>query len=199
MIELSVQEELHLVEQAKKDIVVFEKLYDLYFQSIFSYCRNRLPNRESAEDVTSIVFLKAVEAIKNFDTRKGIRFGSWLYRTAHNAIIDYLKKQKVHLFLSVEDAEELPEIAVDVEDPAISQEHRIKVFTVLTLLHERYQHILSLKFFEEMDNPEIASIMQIKPTQVSVLLYRALQDFRKKFLERYPSTDIFSLDNRFIK
>jgi RNA polymerase sigma-70 factor (ECF subfamily) len=199
MQELSVTDELTLVTQAKKDISAFEKIYDLYFSYIYRYCRNRLPNNEMAEDVVSTVFLKAVTAVQTFNTAKGIRFGSWLYKAAHNAIIDALKKQKHHLFISVDDTEDWPEIGAELVDPAERHEQRAKVLSVLNRLHERYQFVLTLSFFEEFDHARIAAIMGIKTTQVSVILYRALQQFKKIYTSMYKSSDIFTLDNRYSK
>lgn len=197
MQELSVTEELHLVTKAKTEIAAFEELYELYFPYIYRYCRNRLPNKELAEDVVSTVFMKAVTAIATFNTAKGVRFGSWLYKTAHNTIIDTLKKRKEHIYISVEDAEDLPEIESEQVSLAEKGELRAQVLTVLNIMNSRYQFILTLYFFEEFDHARISSIIGIKTAQVSVLLHRALKQFKSIYTKLYKTSEIFSLDNRY--
>jgi len=89
---MSLEEELKLIENAQSNIQSFAALYDIYFPKIYSYCLNRLCNKENAEDVTSQVFLKSIEIVKSFDTKRSIRLGPWLYAIAHNLIIDTIRK-----------------------------------------------------------------------------------------------------------
>jgi RNA polymerase sigma-70 factor (ECF subfamily) len=199
MEELSVTEELSLVAAAKTDISAFERLYDLYFNYIYRYCRNRLPNKEMTEDVVSLVFTKAITAIKQFDTSKGFRFGSWLYKTAHNAIIDLLKKERHSQKVSLDDIEEFSELTASDPDYAEKTEERTRVLTVLETMHERYQFILTLRFFEDLSIERIAAVMNMKPIHVSTILYRALTQFKQKYCARYKTNDIFDLNNRYIK
>src|SRR3569832_1557518 len=79
----------------------FAQLYDLYSRKIHSYLRYHLNGRaELAEDLAADVFLKAMEKIHSYQF-SGVPFSAWLYRIAHNHLIDYLralpKKQGVSL------------------------------------------------------------------------------------------------------
>src|SRR5438552_3574070 len=79
----------------------FAQLYDLYERKIHSYLRYHLNGRaELAEDLAADVFLKAMEKIHSYQF-SGVPFSAWLYRIAHNHLIDYVralpKKQGVSL------------------------------------------------------------------------------------------------------
>lgn len=82
-----------LVAQARSDRREFAALYDRYVSLIYRYCLVRLGNRQEAEDVTSEVFLKAFTRLDSF---RGQNFSAWLYRIAHNAVVDRLRSRRQH-------------------------------------------------------------------------------------------------------
>ena len=188
---MTYEEELELVKQAQENIQAFDKLYRYYVKKIYSYCLYRVASAEIAEDVTSQVFLSACEKIHNFDVNRGTKFSSWLYQSAHNKVIDtYRKNSKITNY-------ELRDDEVASDD---SQEEEVnltflqkQIAEVLPELKDRYQQIITLRFYSELDIPEIAEVMKMKPTNVSVLLHRALNSFRKKFKKKFPETEIFDL------
>jgi len=196
--QLSIAKELALVEKAKTDIASFEVLYEMYFPIIFRYCRSRLATHECAEDVVSTVFLKAVKNIKKFDTTRKVRFLSWLYRTAHNTIIDYSKRGSRSKSIQLDSMDSAPEGRSMPRDAAVVEENRQMVVEVLKKIKPRYQLVITLKYFEEMENHRIAPIVGVREKQVPVLLHRALKSFRRKFGKQYGKSEIFNLDNRYI-
>lgn len=185
---MELDKELELIEKAKTDIAAFDKLYDIYFPKIYGFCLNRLSNKELAEDITSQVFLAAVENIQKIDTSKRLRFGAWLFTVANNRIIDYFRKNK------------LPNNAFDdyqgednddvLEDMLYSEKAK-QVTIVLKELKPKYQKIITLRFYTELSNPEIAEILGVKASNVAVILHRALKKFKKIFEKKYPSSEIF--------
>ncbi|MDQ7020649.1 MAG: sigma-70 family RNA polymerase sigma factor [Candidatus Dojkabacteria bacterium] len=96
-------------KKQKKNIQYFDKIYDYYFYRILKFCVNKVSSSEIAEDITSRVFLSAVEKIIDFDTSKNIRFGSWLYRNANNKIIDYYRKNARTSWFDIEDESVVPD------------------------------------------------------------------------------------------
>lgn len=187
---MTLQEELKLVKRAKDEAVAFKEIYEYYSERIFKYCLNRLPTTENAEDVTSIVFIAAIKAIKKFDTSKNIRFGSWLYRTANNKISDYYRKNSR---IDPYNEEFEPESKDDLPEEQLEKEVRQKqVISVLALLNPRYQEVLSLSFFEDMKVKDIAELLSEDPKKISVVLFRAQKSFRIKFKKTYPESEIFN-------
>jgi RNA polymerase sigma-70 factor (ECF subfamily) len=184
---MSVEEELDLVEQAKLDIHAFEKIYEYYFKKIYAYSLNRLANKELAEDITCEVFIRAVDGVKKFDTSKGIRFSSWLYRVAHNQIYDYFKKNKkeVQMDLHEHTAIDVDEGQEQYDNKIMSEHYQKKVAFIISKLKPKYQQVLSLKYYSELSNAEIAEVLDKKTTQVAVILHRALKSFEKKWLQNF--------------
>lgn len=170
------KKELRLVEQAKNSLKAFDELYEHYLPRIFGYVYNRIGNKELAEDLTSHTFVKAMTNIKTFEPR-GISFGAWLYRIAHNNIIDHVRKHKKKVSMEIKDID----LKVDEHQPKEYEQFEKKsiIREALGKLHSDYQQILSLKFFEEMENQEIADIMGIKKATLAVKLHRSLNALRK--------------------
>lgn len=194
---MTIQEELNIVEKAKKDIKAFQTIYDYYFSKIFAYCMNRVASPVIAEDIVSEVFLAAVTGVKKFDTSKGFRFGSWLYRVSHNKVVDYYKSSKANNMVELREFDSDPSTGSgrdeDLDRGVQVSEMQEKVVIILRDLKPRYAQIITLRFYSEFDNPEIADVMNLKTTQVAVILHRALKAFRKKFEESYPESEIYSL------
>lgn len=99
------------------DMTAFGELYRLYSEPIFRYCSYRVTNEHDAEDLTAQVFLRAWQAIGRYQIG-GAPFEAWLYRIAHNLVINYQQNRRLHLemadaglddhFLeSIEDSEKL--------------------------------------------------------------------------------------------
>ncbi|WP_255679582.1 RNA polymerase sigma factor [Brevibacillus humidisoli] len=69
----------------------YQQMYMEYSNKIYRYFRCRVPNDWDAEDLTSTVFLKVYSKRAQYDGR--YPFGAWIYRIAHNTLIDFLRKK----------------------------------------------------------------------------------------------------------
>src|SRR4026208_621296 len=76
----------------------FGRLFDHYHASVYRYIVSRVHRPSDAEDLTQLVFVKALEALPRYETR-GIPFGGWLFRLARNAVIDHVRTHRDHLSL----------------------------------------------------------------------------------------------------
>lgn len=84
----------------------FALLYRRYRQPIYRYVRARTPSDDDAADLAQQVFLKVFEALPHYEDR-GLPVGAWLFRIAHNAVIDASRRRHATLPL-----DELPEAAL---------------------------------------------------------------------------------------
>lgn len=185
------EEELQLVIEAKTNMQAFAKIYDYYTPKLLAYILNRIPRKESAEDIVSIVWHKAISGIQKFDTKKDVRFGSWLYKTTHSTFIDMLRKEKrIVSFLEYSDS---PSYGLsDISSEIIKKEtQRIQIASTLKDINERYQEIISLTYFADYTIDELSVHFGMKSTQVSVLLHRATKAFQKEFIKKFPESEIF--------
>ena len=77
----------------RRDAAAFGRLYQIHLDSIYRYIYYRVANATEAEDLTEQVFLKAWEHLAGYDQR-GLPFASWLYRMAHNLVVDYHRTRR---------------------------------------------------------------------------------------------------------
>ena len=169
-----------LIKEACRDSAAFAQLYRLHYDNIFRYCARRLFNRHAAEDVTSIVFFKAMRTIGSFRGNSK-DFRNWLYRIATNAVNDHLRTSKRR-------ADAICKIAVvrgrdhtcDAESDAEFQEKVLPVKQALLTLKPKQQTVITLRFFEKLKLTEIAEILGQDPATTRSQLSRALSSLRKK-------------------
>ena len=88
-----VQDEQSLVQRAQQmDQEALTRLYEEYFDKIYRYVVIKIGNKTEAEDLTQQVFLNMLRSISSFKW-KGKPFSAWLFRIAHNLMVDYLRKK----------------------------------------------------------------------------------------------------------
>ncbi len=96
------QEELKLVQRARQgDHQAFAQLYESHFAKIFRYVVLKIGNQAEAEDMTQQVFVRAYESIGSYQWQ-GVPFTAWLFRIAHNQMVDYVRKQSKKPTVSLE-------------------------------------------------------------------------------------------------
>jgi DNA-directed RNA polymerase specialized sigma24 family protein len=118
-------EERLLVEAAKADPAKFGDLYEIHFERVYAFVAQRVRDRDTAEDLTSDVFHKALASLRNYESR-GIPFVAWLLRIAANAVADQYKRAAREAPAS----EAAPEPAAK---PDLEQtEHRARLFRLVT-------------------------------------------------------------------
>jgi RNA polymerase sigma-70 factor (ECF subfamily) len=169
----------NLVERAKKyDSDAFGKLYDLYFNKIYAYIFYRVGYVDEAEDLSEQVFLKALEAIRSFDWR-GIPFSAWLFRIAHNLVIDRYRRNYKMTNISID---EISPIASEIETPeklTIDKLSQEKLHVAISHLTKDQQQVIILKFFSNLSNTEIAQFLDKPVGAVKSLQHRALNSLKR--------------------
>src|SRR3990170_2144852 len=139
-----VQDEADLVRRAQqKDQEAFARLYEGYFDKIYRYIVIKIGNQTEAEDMTQQVFLNALESISSFRWQ-GFPFSSWLYRIAHNQIVDHLRKKSKRVLVPLD--ESLPAVADDPEHAAEQKMEIEEVIAAAKDLTRAQQEVISLRF-----------------------------------------------------
>jgi len=168
---LTIEEEHALVEKAQKDIAYFDALYDHYYLPIFYYVAKRTESKELAGEITSTVFLKALENIKNYKFQ-GLPFSSWLYRIAQNALTDVYRKNKSAHIIDVS-TKQLESIQMEL-DLGEKEEQIEAVLALLPKLLEEEVVLIELRYFEERKYKEIAEILNITEESARVKIHRVI-------------------------
>lgn len=166
---------------AKGDERAFIDLYDYFFDRIWRYVSFRVETEE-VEDLVSEVFYKCVRSLKQYKPQKKATFSSWLFRIAHNQVVDYYRKQKELMGTDLE--EEFFLRLKDEKQPSPDQkvlknEEAMLIHKLLKKLKPNHREILELKYLEEFTNTEIASITGKTEGNVRIIQLRALREMRK--------------------
>jgi RNA polymerase sigma-70 factor (ECF subfamily) len=152
----------------------FLKAYDEYADSIFRFALMKVSNRELALDITQEVFTKSWEYVTRGNTIDNWK--AFLFRSAHNMIIDhYRKKKSDSLDQMEEDAGFLPvaeELAADMGAEAKRIQH------LITTLPKEYQTPLVLRFVDGLQPKDIAEILGLSVNVVSVRIHRGVEKLR---------------------
>jgi len=156
------------------DTQAFGELYQRYLRQIYQYIYYRVGDQAEAEDMTETVFLKVWEALPNFRVGKA-SFSTWLYRVAHNLLVDRYRTQKTTLSLDSQPAQKIRDRAPSPEDEVIRQEEHERISAAIARLAPDYQQVLVLRFIEKLPHSEVARILDRSEPAVRVLQYRALR------------------------
>ena len=173
------QDEESLVRRAQqRDQVAFTQLYEAHFDRIYRYVVLKIGDRTEAEDMTQQVFLNALQSIHSFKWR-GFPFSAWLYRIAHNQVVDYLRKKK-------KQAIPLDESLVRSDsNPQLMAEHSVDVEQLISAtqrLTRAQREVISLRFTGELPIAEVARIMGKSQGAVKALQHSAIVALRKTLL-----------------
>ena len=165
-----------LVDRAKEgDAEAFGALYDRFQPEILRYLIVRTRNRDVSEDLAQQVFLKAWQAIPRYQHR-GAPFRAWLYRMAHNQMVDHFRTSRPTTDLEGVDLPEDPE----AEARVLTAETNDLLRGALERLSEDHREVLVLRFLMEKSAREIGEIMDRKEVTIRGLQMRALQALRRE-------------------
>ena len=170
-------EESRLVDRAvRRDAAAFGLLYEAHLDRIYRYIFYRVGTTGDAEDLTEIVFLKAWEAIDRYQPR-GVPFVAWLYRLAHNLVVDSYRSRRQTV--SIDDLTELEEPDANVIDVVEEKLDAENVRVALRALPPDYQELIVLRFVEGLSHAEVAEITGKSEGAMRLVQFRALQMLAK--------------------
>jgi len=158
----------------------FGELYERYVDKIYRYIYFKVGQRAEAEDLASQTFLKAWDAIGDYEWRNH-PFGAWLFRIAHNLVVDYHRARRD--YVTLDDAS--PQLEHKASQDDIRPERMLaeliateRVRQAIGRLTEEQQQVLILRFFEGLSTGEVADIMGKRRGAIRGLQFRALSALR---------------------
>ena len=167
-----------LVEEARTgDALAFGQLFDHYHLPIYRYIVSRIHSPADTEDLTQLVFVKALEALPRYEVR-GIPFGGWLFRLARNAVIDFVRTRHEHSELDL-----VHERLTDDPTPdeiIVTRNQIDEVGVALAALTEEQRDAIALRFFAGLSAREAAEAMGKQEGTVRGLQFRAIAALRRQ-------------------
>jgi RNA polymerase sigma-70 factor, ECF subfamily len=180
------QREKTLIQQAiAGEAAAFGELYSLYLDAIYRYIFFRVGERQDAEDLTEIVFLKAWEALPGYKD-VGNPLSSWLYRIAHNIVVDFHRQLKP--FIPESDAgltEDREDESVNTLGEVIEDEELNELARAISQLTSEQQHVIILRFIEGFSHTEISKVIGKNEGTCRMIQHRGLVALNKLLNDNY--------------
>jgi len=151
-------------------------LYEAYYDKIARYILSHIGDKTEAEDLASEVFMKALQSLKTYEDR-GMPMQAWLFRIAHNLIVDYLRKTKKYKVLPIETME-----IIDESDPVDTAEINIEIGRVkaaMQNLTEDQREVVRLRFFGGLTSQEVSQILNKSDGAVREMQRASLEKLRQ--------------------
>ncbi|MBA7489759.1 ECF RNA polymerase sigma factor SigD [subsurface metagenome] len=157
-------------------------LYEEYYDKIAHYAFVRIGNRTEAEDLAGEVFLKALESLKSYEDR-GIPMQAWLFRIAHNLVVDHLRKVAKRKTVPIDTVQ----VAADTS-PVAEAEKNIeleRVTRAMEQLTREQREVLGLRFFGGLTSKEAGSILNKTDGAVREMQRAAIEKLRQLLVIDY--------------
>jgi len=166
----------------------FEELVRRYQRPIAAYVYRMVGDYDAALDLTQEVFIKVYNSLTRY--RSEFKFSTWIYKIAHNAAIDHLRRHAVRdqaLTCGIDG--ERREVLIESrrltpEQESERKERRIEIESVVQLLPAAYRELIVLRHSQDLSYDEIAEVTGLPLGTVKNRLFRAREAMRDHLLQR---------------
>ncbi|MCF7846322.1 MAG: sigma-70 family RNA polymerase sigma factor [Candidatus Peribacteraceae bacterium] len=157
---------------------LFAEIYELFAQKIYAFIFYKTFHRETAEDLTSQTFIRALEKIQLFKPRKG-SFNSWIYAIARNSVIDFYRSKK--------DSKNIDDVFDLASDDDLAAEFAAKnefaeIRAALRQISPRQREIILLRIWEGLKFREIAEVLEKSEAAVKMDFARGIKSLQKEVI-----------------
>ncbi len=165
--------EVEAVARARTDPSTFKVIYEEYFSRVYRYCLRRVSNPQEAEDLAGEIFTRALANLAGY---RGGSFPAWLFRIAHNAVVNHLRSRRITV--PIDAPEELP-VGDDILAGLIDAEECEHVARLVAALPDETREVLALKIGGGLSAREIGQVVGKSEGAVRVMIHRIVQDLRR--------------------
>jgi len=163
---------------AARDPEAIARLYDIYAPKIQSFIYHRTSDPLVTEDLTGQVFLRMLEAMNG---GKGWHssFSGWIYRIAHNLVVDHYRQRGRASYTSIDEAPQIPDARRDPYQTAATKLENDALLKAINQLTSEQAQVISLRFLEGYSIAEVASIMGKTEGAIKALQFRGMAALRR--------------------
>lgn len=166
----------------------FEELVRRYQRPISAYVYRMVGNYESALDLTQEIFIKVYNSLNRY--RAEFKFSTWIYKIAHNAAVDHLRRSATReqpLVVGPEgDSFDLPleSARLSPEQESERKERRGEIEAVVRALPANYRELIILRHSQDLSYEEIVEVTGLPLGTVKNRLFRAREMMRQQFVDK---------------
>jgi RNA polymerase sigma-70 factor, ECF subfamily len=189
----------HLVGVADRDLIAraiagreeyFEELVRRYQRPIVAYVYRMVGDYDAALDLAQEVFIKVYNSLERY--RPEYKFSTWVYRIAHNAAIDHLRRAGGFRTEDLDAEDEggrlyekpLASAALSPEQESERRERRAEIEEVVQALPPAYRELIVLRHAHDFSYDEIAEVTGLPLGTVKNRIFRAREAMRGQLIER---------------
>jgi len=154
---------------SQSNIFTLEEAMATYQSALLRYAARILHNQDAAQDVVQLTFIRLYENMEKI-IQDELQLKGWLFRTAHNAAVDFIRKESRLRLLHFQQSLERPNVEEnnekEIDKEAIVLRH-------LSVLKPKEREVLVLRLQEKMSYREIAKILDRSEGYVGTLIHTA--------------------------
>ena len=159
----------------RQDREAWSTLYDQFYPRVFAFLMTRLHDSMLAEDLASDVFVNALRAISTYEER-GLELTAWLFRIAHNRLIDHYRRSGIRQSTSLDEFEQAETTTGSPSPNSHSMgADKIDIQNALQALGDDQRQVIHLRFVEGFTSGEVAVVLGKSLASVKILQHRALK------------------------
>ncbi|OFW59029.1 MAG: hypothetical protein A2Y75_00670 [Candidatus Solincola sediminis] len=156
---------------ASGDKAAFADIYGVLMDSVYKYLFWNLGSTDDAEDLTEEVFLRCIVNIASYNPKRGA-FRSWIFRIAHNILMDHHRRNKRRGDEPLKD--ELHNGSAGTAERVEKKERARALHKALDRLNAVQRQVITMKYFAEMNNAETAVALGKSEGAINAIQHRAL-------------------------
>jgi RNA polymerase sigma-70 factor (ECF subfamily) len=166
----------------------FEELVRRYQRPIAAYVYRMVGDYDAALDLTQEVFIKVYGSLARY--RSEYKFSTWIYKIAHNAAVDHLRRHSTReqSLVNQVDGEQydlpIESGRLSPEQESERAERRLEIEAVVQQLPSAYRELIILRHSHDLSYDEIAEVMGLPLGTVKNRLFRAREVMRQQFVQR---------------
>jgi len=165
----------------------FARLYEAYFARVYGYVQSKVGDAQSAEDLTADVFVKMVQSLDAFELRQSGSFAGWLFRIAHNLTLNHYRETERRREQLEEGLFHLSSVLTP-EEEFLQKDRSAMMREMIASLPERRREVITLRFYGELRNQEIAEVLGLDERTVASHLSRGLRDLHVLWIAEAEQT-----------
>src|ERR1700694_4462824 len=161
----------------------FERLVSMYWQQLRNFLFRQTNNLQDAEDIVQEAVIRAYLALERYSTQRirNMNLRPWLYKITWNVYCNYASRSKQPPYIPLDISEDDPLLEREDdwhEQPEVvfeNAERKRELEALVGTLPLRYREVVNLYYFEELNSPEIADILNVPVVTIRVYLHRGIQ------------------------
>ena len=158
------------------DQLMFTEIYEAQFKRVYNYISYRINNHMDTEDLVSQVFSKVIEKYGSFDPCRA-SMSTWIISISRNTVTDYLRERQKNASVELDSVIHLSSGEI-TDDIMIKNEQNRALLEALNTLTARERNLIALKYGAELNNKEIAEVMELSESNVGVIMFRTMKKLR---------------------